>query len=239
MVATMTAPPLPQLILLPGLLNDAELWRDQIADLSDVARCWVPDLTQGETIRALAESVLAQAEPTFALAGFSMGGYVAFEVMRRAAHRVERLALIDTQATPDSPEATARRHGLIEQTKIGRFHGVQPSLLPMILHPSHIADPAIAQPILDMALEVGAEGFVNETRATMERPDSRHLLVNIDVPTVVIVGRQDLTTPLARSQEMAADISTSRLVVLEDCGHMAPLERPAEVSAELRRWLST
>jgi pimeloyl-ACP methyl ester carboxylesterase len=158
--------------------------------------------------------------------------------MRQAAQRVERLALIDTQAVPDAAEATARRHGLMEQTKIGRFHGVQPSLLPMILHPSHIAVPEIVQPILDMALEVGAEGFVNETRATMARPDSRPLLVDIDVPTVVIVGRQDLTTPLVRSEEMAADIATSRLVVLEECGHMGPLERPAEVSAALRRWLS-
>jgi pimeloyl-ACP methyl ester carboxylesterase len=108
----------------------------------------------------------------------------------------------------------------------------------MILHRSHIDDPTIVQPILDMALEVGAEGFVNETRATIARPDSRPLLVDIEVPTLVIVGRQDLTTPLVRSEEMAADISTSRLVVLEECGHMAPLERPAEVTAELRRWLT-
>ena len=156
---------------------------------------------------------------------------------RRAADRVERLALIDTQATPDAAEATARRHGLMEQTKIGRFHGVQPSLLPMILHSSHIDNKAIVQPILDMALEVGAEGFVNETRATIARPDSRPLLVDIEVPTVVIVGRQDLTTPLVRAEEMAADISTSRLVILEECGHMAPLEKPAEVTAALRKWL--
>ena len=229
----------PTLVLLPGLLATRRVFEPQIEALSDIVDFVVPELWHHDSMAAMAEAALAEAPPRFALAGFSMGGYVAFEVLRRAAHRVERLALIDTQATPDSPEATARRHGLIEQTKLGRFHGVQPSLLPMILHPSHIADPAIAQPILDMALEVGAEGFVNETRATMERHDSRHLLVNIEVPTVVIVGRQDLTTPLARSQEMAADISTSRLVVLEDCGHMAPLERPAEVSAELRRWLST
>ena len=226
------------LVLLPGLLATRRVFQPQIDALSDIADIVVPELWHYDSMAAMAEAALAMAPTRFSLAGFSMGGYVAFEVMRRASERVERLALIDTQATPDAAEATARRHGLMEQTKIGRFHGVQPSLLPMILHRSHIDDKAIVQPILDMALEVGAEGFVNETRATIARPDSRPLLVDIEVPTVVIVGRQDLTTPLVRSEEMAADIATSRLVVLEDCGHMAPLERPAEVSAALRRWLS-
>ena len=228
----------PTLLMLPGLLATRRVFQPQIEALSDIVDIVVPELWHHDSMAAMAEVALAQAPARFALAGFSMGGYVAFEILRRAAQRVERLALIDTQATPDASEATARRRGLIEQTKIGRFHGVQPSLLPMILHPSHIADPAIAQPILDMALEVGAEGFVNETRATMARPDSRPLLVDIEVPTVVIVGRQDLTTPLVRAEEMAADIADSRLVVLEDCGHMGPLERPAEVTAALRRWLT-
>jgi pimeloyl-ACP methyl ester carboxylesterase len=225
--------------MLPGLLATRRVFQPQIEALSDVADIVVPELWHYDSMAAMAEAALAQVPAgRFALAGFSMGGYVSFEVMRRASERVERLALIDTQATPDAAEATARRHGLMEQTKIGRFHGVQPALLPLILHPSHIAVPAIVQPILDMALEVGAEGFVNETRATIARPDSRPLLVDIEVPTVVIVGRQDLTTPLVRSEEMAADIATSRLVVLEECGHMGPLERPAEVTAALRRWLA-
>ncbi len=228
----------PTLVLLPGLLATRRVFAPQIEALADLVDIVVPELWHYDSMAAMAEAALAEAPDRFALAGFSMGGYVAFEIMRRASPRVERLALIDTQATPDSAEATARRHGLIEQTKIGRFHGVQPALLPMILHPSHIEEPEITRPILDMALEVGAEGFVNETRATLARPDSRPLLVDIDVPTVVIVGRQDLTTPLVRSEEMAADIATSRLVVLEDCGHMAPLERPAEVTAALRRWLN-
>jgi pimeloyl-ACP methyl ester carboxylesterase len=230
--------PRPTLVMLPGLLATRRVFQPQIDALSDIVDIVVPELWHHDSMAAMAEAALAMAPARFALAGFSMGGYVAFEVMRRASGRVERLALIDTQATPDAAEATARRHGLIEQTKIGRFHGVQPSLLPLILHSSHIDNKAIVQPILDMALEVGAEGFVNETRATIARPDSRPLLVDIEVPTVVIVGRQDLTTPLVRSEEMAADISRSRLVVLEECGHMSPLERPAEVTAALRRWLS-
>jgi pimeloyl-ACP methyl ester carboxylesterase len=230
--------PRPTLVLLPGLLNTRRVFEHQIEALADVADCVVPELWHHETIGAMAEATLAMAPSTFALVGFSMGGYVAFEVMRRASERVERLTLMDTQATPDSPESTKRRRALLDQTKIGRFHGVQRTLLPQLVHGRHINDDAITQPIFDMAQEIGADGFVREQRAIIDRADSRRMLVDIDIPTVVIVGRQDQVTPLPRSQEMAADIANSRLVVLEECGHMSPLERPAEVTAALRRWLS-
>jgi len=228
----------PTLVLLPGLLNTRRLFEHQIAALSDSFDIVVPELHHYDSLGAMAEAALAAAPPRFALAGFSMGGYVTFEILRRASERIERLALIDTQATPDSPEAMARRRGFIEQTKLGRFHGVQPALLPQIVHRARLNDPAVVQPILDMSLEIGADGFVREQTAILGRPDSRHLLVDIEVPTVVMVGRQDQTTPLPRSQEMAADIANARLIVFEECGHMAPLEKPAEVSAELRRWLT-
>jgi pimeloyl-ACP methyl ester carboxylesterase len=228
----------PTLVLLPGLLNTKRLYDHQVRDLADVADIQVIELHAYESLGAMAQAVLAAAPERFSLAGFSLGGYVCFEILRRAADRVERLALIDTQATPDAPEATARRRGFLEQTRIGRFHGVQPSLLPLIVHHKRLADPEVVQPILDMAKEVGADGFVREQTAIMARPDSRHMLADIDVPTVVIVGRQDQTTPLPRAQEIAADIANARLVVIEECGHMSPLERPAEVSAALRRWLT-
>jgi pimeloyl-ACP methyl ester carboxylesterase len=226
------------LVLLPGLLNTRRVFKQQIEALSDIADCVVPELWHHDTIGAMAEAALALAPPTFALVGFSMGGYVAFEILRRAPQRVERLALMDTQATPDSAESTKRRRALLEQTKIGRFHGVQRTLLPQLVHSRHIDDATISQPIFDMAQEIGADGFVREQRAIIDRADSRRLLVDIDIPTVVIVGRQDQVTPLPRSEEMAADIADSRLVVLEECGHMSPLEKPAEVTAALRRWLS-
>jgi len=226
------------LVLLPGLLNTRRVFEPQIEALSDVADCIVPELWHHDTMGAMADAALAMAPARFALLGFSMGGYVALEIMRRASRRVERLALIDTQATLDSAESTKRRRALLDQTKIGRFHGVQRKLLPQLVHSRHIDDAAIAQPIFDMAQEIGADGFVREQRAIIDRADSHHMLVDIDVPTVVIVGRQDQVTPLPRSEEMAADIANSRLVVLEECGHMSPLERPAEVIEALRRWLS-
>jgi pimeloyl-ACP methyl ester carboxylesterase len=228
----------PTLVLLPGLLNTRRVYAAQIAALADIADIVIPELTAYDSMTGMAEAVLAAAPDRFALGGFSMGGYVAFEVLRRAPQRVERLALIDTQAGPDMPEATARRRGFIEQTKIGRFHGVQPSLLPSLVHPSRLQDTDVIQPILDMAQEIGAEGFVREQKAIMGRPDSRPMLAGIDMPTVVICGRQDLAIPLPRAEEMATTIPDARLAVLEVCGHMAPLERPAEVSAALRRWLT-
>src|SRR5262245_10954103 len=112
------------LVLIPGLINTRRVFQHQIEALSDIADCIVPEPWHHDTIGAMAKAALAMAPPTFALAGFSMGGYVAFEIMRRAAHRVERLALMDTQAVPDSPESTKRRRALLDQAKIGRFKGV-------------------------------------------------------------------------------------------------------------------
>ena len=226
------------LVLLPGLLNTRRLYESQIADLADIADAIVPELWHYDSIGAMAQATLDAAPERFALGGFSMGGYVCFEILRRAPERVERLALMDTQAVPDTPEASARRRGFIEQTRLGRFHGVQPSLLPTIVHRSRLNDPAVVGPILDMAGEVGSDGFCREQTAMIARPDSRPLLVEIGVPTVVIVGRQDQATPLSRAREMATDIAHARLVIIEDCGHMAPLEKPAEVSGALRRWLT-
>src|SRR5439155_14669013 len=145
-----------------------------LADLVDVV---VPELYRHDSIGAMAQATLDAAPERFALGGFSMGGYVCFEILRRAPERVERLALMDTQAIPDTPESTARRRGFIEQSKLGRFHGVQPSLLPTIVHRDHLNDQAIVQAILEMATEVGADGFCRAQTPMIARPDSLLFLV--------------------------------------------------------------
>jgi pimeloyl-ACP methyl ester carboxylesterase len=226
------------LVLLPGLLNNRRVFEPLIEELGDAAgSVVVPELTDYDSVGAMAGAALDAAPERFALGGFSMGGYVALEIMRCAPQRIERLALIDTQAGPDGPQSTARRRAVIEQSTLGRFHGVQPSLLPSLVHPSRLEDPAVVQPILEMGEEIGAEAFIRQQRAIMARRDSRHMLVDIAVPTVVAHGRQDQAIPLSRAQEMAADIAGAHLVVLEKCGHMAPLERPIEVADALRKWL--
>jgi len=230
--------PLPQLILLPGLLNDAELWRDQIEGLADVARIWVPDLAPYATLREMAESVLAKAEPTFALAGFSMGGYVAQEIVRIAPGRVSRLALLDTRSRPEEPAETQRRHEFIKlaQTERG-FTPVTTRLLPLLMHPSRVKEAALVDVIRDMAERTGVEAYVRQQTAIIGRPDFRPHLAKISCPTLVLCGRQDALTPLADSESIAASIPGAKLVVVEACGHMSTMERPKEVNAALRNWL--
>lgn len=228
------------LILLPGLLNDAALWTAQIAGLSDlVETVQVPDVTRYAAIDALAAAILADAPERFALAGLSMGGYVALEIMRQAPERVERLALMDTSARADGEDQRRRRTGLIQLADMGRFKGVTPRLLPMLVHPSRLDDPTVTVPIFEMAARVGRDGFIRQQKAILSRADSRDLLAGIDCPTLVACGRQDQLTPLELSEEMAAAIPRARLEVVEDCGHLPPLEHPGTATGLLRRWLES
>jgi pimeloyl-ACP methyl ester carboxylesterase len=226
------------LVLLPGLLNDSALWTHQLAHLDElVDRIVVPDITRHDDIGVIADAVLSEVDGPFALAGLSMGGYVALEVMRRAGDRVERLALLDTSARADSEEQRRRRTGLIQLADMGRFKGVTPRLLPMLVHPDRLEDPAVTGPIFEMAARVGRDGFIRQQRAILSRGDSRDLLPAVDCPTLVVCGRQDQLTPLHLSEEMAAGIPGAVLEVVEDCGHLPALEHPERTTDLMRRWL--
>ncbi|MBM3627305.1 MAG: alpha/beta fold hydrolase [Alphaproteobacteria bacterium] len=227
------------LVLLPGLLCDAALWAPQVAALSDIAEPRVADLARDDDIGAMAARVLAEAPPRFALAGLSMGGYVSFEVMRRAPERVTHLALLDTSARPDTPERAQVRRDFIALARGGGFRGVTPRLLPQWVHASRMSDPDFVEAVTSMTLRVGRDAFIRQQTAILGRPDSRPGLSRIRVPTLVLCGRQDQATPVEVAREIAADIEGARLVVVEECGHLATLERPAEVSAAMRAWLST
>ncbi len=231
-------PPIP-LILVPGLLCTDALWRAQVHGLADVAGITVTaEHTRHTDIGAIAGAILAAAPPCFALAGLSFGGYIAFEIMRRAPHRVDRLALLDTTANGD-PEARGRlRREMIKQARTGRFLGVTGGLLPQFIHPDRLDDQVLVNEIKEMALRVGRDGFIRQQTAIIGRPDSRRDLAEIDCPTLLLVGRQDLLTPLARHEEMQAAIPNARLSVIEECGHLSTMERPDEVNQALREWLA-
>ncbi len=226
------------LVLLPGLLCDAALWHGQVDDLADIADSTVADLTRDDRLTAMARRVLAEAPPFFALAGLSMGGYVAQEIMRRAPERVLRLALLDTSARADTPEQTARRRGLIELAEKGEFRGVTPRLLPVFLHPSRLGDGALTEAVTAMTERVGKDAFLRQQRAIIGRPDSRPSLPAIRCQTLVLCGREDQLTPLPLHEEMATLIPGSRLEIVEECGHLSTMERPWEVSVRLRQWLT-
>ncbi|MEI6559433.1 MAG: alpha/beta fold hydrolase [Rhodospirillaceae bacterium] len=225
------------LLFLPGLLCDRALWENQVRHLADVAESEVMDLTQADTVEALATRVLATAPPRFALAALSMGGYVAMEILRRSPERVIKLALIDTTARPDSPEQLSRRRGLIGLARSGKFRGVTPRLLPLLIHPDRQADHDLTTTIMVMAERVGQEAFIRQQTAIMGRPDARPGLGAVTCPALVIGGREDALTPPALLAEIAALIPGARHVIIEDCGHLPPLERPHALSALLRQWL--
>jgi pimeloyl-ACP methyl ester carboxylesterase len=225
------------LLLLPGLLCDAALWRHQVETLADLADITVADLTRADQAGAAAQAVLASSPEEFALAGLSMGGYIALEIMRQAPDRVTRLALLDTSARPDTHEKIKFRQELIDLARIGQFKGVTPRLLPKLIHPERLGDADLVESILGMAERVGRDAFLRQQRLLMNRPDSRHDLALIHCTAVVICGRQDQLTPLADSVEMVEKMPRGTLVVIEDCGHLSTMEQPHAVSAVLRYWL--
>ena len=228
-----------KLVLIPGLLCDAQLWRAQVENLSDVADMWIADHTRSATMAGVARDVLGDAPfESFALAGLSMGGYISLEIMRQAPKRVQKLALLDTAARGETPEQSERRNGFIELAERGKFLGITETLMPLLIHPSRLAERPLTDAIKLMAKNVGKEAFVRQQRAIMSRAESRPLLATIRCSTLVLCGRQDQLTPLDRHEEMAAGIQGARLEVLEECGHVSTMEKPDQVNQALRRWLA-
>lgn len=227
------------LALLPGLLLTGRLWDAQREALADIADIWLADFTTQDSVTRMAEDVLAAMPPTFALAGLSMGGYVAQEIVRLAPGRVTRLALLDTKARPDDSDTAARRRGLMDLARRGQFKGVTPRLLPLLLHPDRLDDGPLRDAVMQMAEEVGLDAFLRQQQAILDRPDYRPLLARIGCPTLVLCGDRDQLTPPEVHRELAAGIRSARLVVVEGAGHLPPLERPADTSTALRRWLLT
>jgi pimeloyl-ACP methyl ester carboxylesterase len=225
-------------VLLPGLLCDPDLWSHQVAHLGEVATPAVLDLTGADSMAALACAVLDRSPDRFALAGLSMGGYVALEIMRRAPDRVVKLALLDTNAREDTPEQTARRNALVAISEKGGFERIVPTMLPNLVHPDRLEDWELVTRVEGMAAKVGPAAFRRQQAAIMGRLDSRPHLPAIACPTLVLCGRQDALTPPALHAEMAAGIPGARLAVIEDCGHLSSLERPQAVTALLRDWLA-
>lgn len=231
---------LPHLVLLPGLLCDRALWQPQIEALRDMCNPWVADLTRNDSIEAMAARVLTQApSERFALAGLSMGGYVAMEIMRQAPQRVSRLALLDTRARRDAPEETERRHELLRlaQTERG-FTPITNRMLPLLVHPARAQDEALIDIIRGMAERIGVSAYLRQQKAVMSRPDFRSVLAAIACPTLVLCGRQDAITSLEMHEDLVRMIPNAKLMVIEQCGHLATLERPAEVNVALRDWLA-
>ena len=228
----------PALLVLPGLLEDADAFHALINGLRDVADVRVADMTRGDSVAALARSALQQAPAgPLHLAGHSMGGYVALEILRQAPERVQKLALLNTHARPDTPESTENRRRLMKLADED-FTAVVNALLPKLMTEAHVKDPALAGIISSMALAVGKEAFRRQEQAIIDRIDSRPHLAAIACPTLVVAGREDQLMPVAWLEELARGIPGARLVVIVGSGHMASMEKPREVIAAMREWIT-
>lgn len=229
----------PPLIFIPGLLCDHGLWERQAESLADAADGIITDKhLHHESIGRIAEAILSEAPPRFALAGLSMGGYVALEICRQAGQRVERLALLDTSGRADTPEQTIRREKLMTMCRREGFGPVTELLFPLLVHPDRQDDECLKRRILGMAARIGPDIFFRQQHAIMHRKSQLANLPAISCPTLVICGEQDQITPLACSREMAAAIPNACLATIVGCGHMSTMEKPGEVSALLHAWLT-
>jgi pimeloyl-ACP methyl ester carboxylesterase len=225
------------ILLVPGLVSSPRIFAPVVPALWRLGPVTVANHIRDDNIGAIARRILAEGPPRFALAGHSMGGYIAFEIMRQAPDRVAKLALINTQARADTPEASERRRGMMARAKAGQYHAVLDELFPGFVHPSRGDYANLRQLIHDMGDEVGVEGFIRQQTAMIARMDSRPSLAWIKCPTLVLTGDEDNTIPNSLSKEMADGIHGARLVILKNCGHLPQPEQPEATAAALVEWL--
>ena len=229
--------PLP-MVLIPGLLCTARLYAEQISVLWRFGPVMIADHRRDDTAAAIAARILAAAPPRFALAGLSMGGYLALEVMRQAPDRVARLALLDTNARGDTPEISERRRRQIELAQNGRLGEIVDQQLPLFVHRDRRGDTSLIEIVRVMAEETGVEAFVRQQRALIGRADLRSHLAAIRCPTLVLVGDGDELTPPTLAKEIAGSITGARLVVVPASGHLSTLEQPVAVNTALVEWMA-
>ena len=226
------------LLLLPGMMCDARLFAPQVDALADLAAITIGDLTGASTIEGLAASVLATAPERFALAGLSMGGIVAMEVVRQAPVRVTRLALLDTNHRAETAERQGLRGPQVARALKGELRAVLiEEMKPLYLGPDNRDRADILGTVLDMGLSLGPQVFARQSAALRDRPDQTETLRRVDVPTLVLCGRHDALCPPERHREIASLIKAADLVFVEGAGHLPTLERQEATSAALRAWI--
>lgn len=218
-------------------LCDERLYAHQVAALSADHDVRVFAFREHDTLGAMARELLASVPERFTLVGLSLGGYLAFEVIRHALPRIERLVLMDTRAYADDEKRIAGRHADMAKVRSGGIEALIPELPARWLLPAHQQRADLVQLMGSMARSIGAQGQINQSHAMLARPDSHDDLRKVRVPTLLVCGRQDPVTPLADHETMAACIPGSKLEVIEDCGHLSTIEKPEETTRVLHEWL--
>ena len=227
------------IILVPGLNCSARLYAEQVPALWQFGPVTIADHRRDDSMTKLARRILANAPPRFALVGLSMGGYIAFEIMRQAADRVVKLALLDTAARAEAPERTEARKPLIALARQGRLAEITDDQFPLLVHRKRHGDQALKAIVRAMNQETGAEAYIRQQEAIMSRPDSRPGFGAINCPTLVLVGDDDELTPPELAREMANGIRGARLVIVPESGHLSTLEQPQAVTDALVEWMKS
>lgn len=224
------------LVLLPGMMCDARLFAPQVAELSGARAIHVAPL-HGDHVTGIAQVILAHTPPRFALAGLSMGGIIAMEILRLAPDRVDRVALLDTNPKAETDTAKAMREPQIAKVQVGGLTDVMRDEM----KPNYLSDSPRRAAILDLCMEMaqqlGAYTFVDQSRALQSRPDQQNTLRGTACPALILCGRDDALCPVHRHELMAELMPHAMLHVVENAGHLPTLEQPDETTAALRRWL--
>lgn len=228
--------PKPTLVFACAHLTDERLFVHQVDVLSATHDCRVFAFRDHPTLGGMADDLLAHTPPRFTLIGLSLGGYLAFEVLRRQRERIERLVLFDTRAVADTETLRQRRFADIAKVQAGGIDALIPELPTRWIHAAHRV--RLSDLMASMARSIGARGQLNQQQAMLSRPDSHADLRMVRVPTLIACGREDTTTPLAEHDRMRDCVPGSHLEVFEQCGHLSTLEQPKVVNLLLTRWLA-
>jgi pimeloyl-ACP methyl ester carboxylesterase len=218
-------------------LTDERLFAAQIAALEGGYECKAFAFRDHHSLGAMAEELLANTPARFTLIGLSLGGYLAFEIIRRKPQRLERLVLMDTTAVADHPARRAGRFADIAKVKDGGIEALIPELPARWLHPAHVRRVELVELMAEMARSIGARGQFNQQTAMLARPDSHADVEQLKVPTLLVCGREDPVTPVRDHEAIAARIHGARLEIIERCGHLSTIEQSETVSRLLLSWL--
>jgi pimeloyl-ACP methyl ester carboxylesterase len=227
------------LVLLPAMMCDARLWRAQAEALGHDRAVMVAPTHLGASVGEVAAQVLDAGPRRFALAGLGLGGVVAMEVLRRAPERVTRIALMATEALAETPQSAAAREEGIIAAKTGRLADVVRAMpASAALAPGPMRSEVQAM-VLEMAQSLGPEVFVRQSRLMQRRPDQQRALRMLRAPALILAGAHDTAFPLKRHEFLAELVASAELEVIDEAGHLAPLEAPEAVTDALDRWLRT
>jgi pimeloyl-ACP methyl ester carboxylesterase len=225
----------PTLVFACAHLTDERLFAHQVEALRVTHDCRVLAFRDHPTLGGMADELLVQAPPRFTLIGLSLGGYLAFELIRRQRERIERLVLLDTRASSDNETQRQGRFADIAKVQAGGIDALIPELPARWMHPAHWA--RLSDLMASMARSVGDRGQFNQQQAMLARPESFADLRSVRVPTLIACGREDPVTPVAEHERMRDCVPGARLEVFEQCGHLSSIEQPEVVTSLLTRWL--